>query len=195
MISIYKTVIHCSDPCHIIPERELDTNPKIPMNIYQSSSSSSRPCICDSRCFNCSLARLRGYYTISARLAAKFGREPAVACFTGGAAGAGGLATEVRVGLVVGAGGGAFLPVAAFAIGGFGALGIPPAVSDDRTLPLPFATGGFGADGTAATVGLFIVGFGLGGDRRVAGLGCGRRAGAGGGAAGLGAGAGISSLR
>jgi len=106
--------------------------------------------------------------TISARLAARFGRDPAVACLAvGGAGGAGGFAVLVRVGLFAGAGGGAFLPVAAFATGGLGALGIPPGIRLDGIDPLPFAMGGVGADATAAT------GFGLGlaSGTRPAGLG------------------------
>jgi len=125
----------------------------------------------DSRCFN-----------RSARLAARLGRDPAVACFAGGAGGGAGFPAVLPAGRVDGVGGGTFRPVVGFGPGGFGALDTPP-----------LATGGFGADTTVGPFGnegLFAVGL----VARTA-LGVGRNAGAGGGAGGVGFGASISSLR
>jgi len=127
---------------------------------------------------------------MSARFAARFGRDPAV--LVRGAAGGGGLLAVRPIGRVDGAGGGTLRPVAWFVTGGVRELEIPPVISKEALSPgLPFATEGFGATGPFTT-----------GLRAAVELlpvketGAGRRAGAGGGAGGAtGLGAGISSLR
>jgi len=69
---------------------------------------------------------------MSARLAARFGCDRAVAClFAGGAGGGGGFPAVARLpeGLVEGAGGGTFRPVPALAVGGVGALVTRPTIN------------------------------------------------------------------
>jgi len=116
---------------------------------------------------------------MSARLAARFGCDRPVACLAAGGAGGGGgfpAVARLPVGLVEGAGGGAFRPVP---------VGGAP----------PFATGGFGADGPfGINAGLLTLGLvAVTGKTRPTETGVGRSAGAGGGAGGDGLGGGISS--
>jgi len=111
-----------------------------------------------------------------------------------GWAGAGtGLVLVRLVGLVEGAGGGTLrTTVVAPVVGSLAAPVTPPEIRDRGIVSIPFATGGFGADGK---VGFVTTGLVATGGIRPVGFGEGRRAGAGGGATGAGLGAGISSLR